>query len=154
MAHAATAEKQRDNRAFGWSAAGGIVAAILTGIPMMAMGMLTGGPARLVGSDSLWVGWVVHIVAGVLFGTPFGFFAVRGYGRGALRGALYGLAIGVVFAWLALFTILDMPYFTTMGLLDVTLHVLWGVVIGLVAAWGLRRTEEVAAGRQRSLRTA
>lgn len=140
-------------RALGWAAVGGIVGAILIGIPMATMGMLTGGPASLVGSDNVWVGWAVHILAGVVFGAPYGFFAARDYGGGALRGALYGLAVGVLFAWLALFTILGMPLFTRMGLLDVMMHVVWGVAIGLVTAWGLRRTSGTGVHRSRSTRT-
>lgn len=137
-----------------WAALGGLVGSLLVGIPMAGMGMIVGGPAALVGSDSLAVGWAVHLLAGLVFGAPFGLMAVRPYGQGALLGAVYGLAIGVVFAWLALFTILGMPLFTQMGLIDVVLHTVWGVVVGLVAAWGLHQTGLGTGGRRRLHRVA
>lgn len=138
-----------DARSLRWAAVGGIVAAIAIGIPMHAMGMMVMGPAALVGSTSVWVGWAVHLAAGVVFGTPYGLAVhTRRYGHGAFYGAVWGLIVGVVFAWFALFSILGMPLFSADGALDVSLHVAWGAIIGLVAAWGLRRTQERAAERR------
>lgn len=140
-----------DRRALGWAALGGIAAAIATGIPMHLMGMLAMGPAALVGSDNVWVGWLVHIAAGIVFGTLYGFFGrTTRFGKAALTGALYGLFVGVLFAWLALFSILDMPLWSQMGAIDVLLHVGWGIVVGLVTAWGLRTATGTAGARRRA----
>lgn len=140
-------------RAVGWAVLGGILGAILIGIPMHLMGMMVMGPAALAGSDSVWVGWAVHLLAGALFAAPFGLFIHSArYGAGAWKGALYGLLVGIVFAWLALFAILDMPLFTTMALLDVLMHTMWGLVVGLVTAWGLQRAGGGVHRRRRAAR--
>lgn len=129
-----------DGRSVLWAAVGGIVAAVMTGIPMHMMGMMVMGPAALVGSENVWVGWAVHIAAGIIFGAPYGFVVhTRGYGKGALYGGIWGMIVGIAFAWFALFSILGMPLFSMNGALDVMMHVLWGIIIGLVTVWGLRR---------------
>lgn len=129
-----------DGRSILWAAIGGMVAAVMIGIPMHMMGMMVMGPAALVGSDNVWVGWVVHIAAGVLFGAPYGLVVhTRGYGKALLYGAIWGLIVGVAFAWFGLFSIVNMPLFSMEGAMDVGMHVMWGAIVGLVAAWGLRR---------------
>jgi hypothetical protein len=144
-----TSAERHDGGAIFWAAVGGIVASIVIGIPMHLMGMIVAGPAALVQSDNAGVGWVIHILAGILFAAPYGFVvhATR-YGRAALLGGVYGLVVGIVFAWLALFTIVGMPLLSAMGALDVAMHVVWGIVVGLVQAWGLRLAGP-AAGRGR-----
>lgn len=125
-----------------WAALGGIVAAFATGIIMHPLGMLAMGPAALVGSSNVWVGWIVHLMAGVLFAAPYGLFVhTARYGKGALYGAVYGLVIGIVFAWLALFAILGMPLLGPMAAIDVILHVAWGAIVGLVSVVGVQRDE-------------
>ncbi len=127
-----------DGEAVLWAAMGGVVASFLIGIPMHAMGMLTAGPAALVGSQNVVAGWLVHLVAGALFAAPFGLlFRPKSYPRGAGWGALYGAAIGVVFAWVALFAYLGMPLYSGMGAIDVALHIAWGAVLGLVSTYAM-----------------
>lgn len=141
-----------DGRSILWAAIGGMVAAVMIGIPMHMMGMMVMGPAALVGSENVWVGWAVHIAAGILFGAPYGLVVhTRGYGKGLLYGAIWGLIVGVAFAWFGLFSILGMPLFSMEGAMDVGMHTMWGAIIGLVAAWGLNRG--VDEGARASTRT-
>lgn len=141
-----------DGRSVLWAAIGGMVAAIMIGIPMHLMGMMAKGPAALVGSESVWVGWAVHIAAGILFAAPYGFVVhTRGYGKGVLYGAIWGMIVGIVFAWFGLFSIVGMPLVSMEGAMDIGMHMIWGAIVGLVAAWGLRRG--VGKGVQPSART-
>lgn len=121
-----------------WAAIGGVLASILIGIPMHMMGMMTMGPASLLASDSVWVGWAVHLVAGALFGAPFGLLVwTRNYGQGLAWGAVYGLFVGVIFAWFALFSILGMDLVSMSGALDILMHTVWGAILGLVYTWAV-----------------
>jgi len=49
---------------------GGVIGGILFGLFMQMMGMI-GMIASLVGSESLVVGWIVHLIISVIFGVTF-----------------------------------------------------------------------------------
>lgn len=124
-----------------WGAVAGIVASLVIGIPMMAMGALENMVAALVGSDSLVVGWAIHLAAGAVFGALFGLFvAGTGVLRSAGYGLVYGLVVGVLFAWLAVFAILGMPITLASQAAqnDLLLHLVWGIVLGGGYAIALR----------------
>jgi hypothetical protein len=136
-----------------WAALGALAGSVIVGIPMASTGAMTGTVAALVGSDSLAVGWAIHLAAGVLFGTPFGLFVwTRNLWKGLIFGAAWGLLVGVLFAWLATWTLLGRPIVAgePAANLDVALHVLWGAILGLVYAAGLMRSR---AGDGRARRT-
>jgi hypothetical protein len=91
------------------SAIGGVVGGIVFGIFMQMMGKLP-MVAMLVGSESLAVGWFVHMVISVIFGLGFGVIASG-------RGNVYGLAIiyGIVL-WVV-GPLLIMPAMLGMGVM-------------------------------------
>ncbi|WP_349407421.1 hypothetical protein [Pseudalkalibacillus sp. SCS-8] len=91
------------------SAIGGIVAGIVFGLFMQMMGKLP-MVAMLVGSESVAVGWFVHMVISVIFGLGFGALASG-------RSNIYGLAIiyGIVL-WI-IGPLLIMPAMLGMGVM-------------------------------------
>lgn len=140
-----------------WAAVAGIVASIVIGFPMMAMGALENMVAALVGSDSLLVGWMVHLAAGAVFGGALGLFVwTRSLLKGIAFGFVWGIVVGVLFAWLAVFTLLGLPISLAMpeAQNDLALHLLWGIVLGAVYAFALRATEPELTGERRARRMA
>ncbi len=97
--------------------------------------------AGLVRSDSLVVGWLVHLaismVLGGLFGVLFG-RAVCGHGRGALAGALYGLAwyglgsliLTPILLGLPAFAPLNVGSMRPMAMTSLVGHFVYGLILG------------------------
>jgi len=134
-----------------WAAAGGLLASIVIGVPMTMMGAIEDMVAGLVGSDSLAVGWAIHLVAGIVFAAPFGWLVARGSLPAMVGlGLLYGFAVGVLFAWLAVWLVLGLPLVVGEPAMvtDIALHTLWGGIVGGVAWLGYAR----AAGGERERR--
>ncbi len=112
----------------------GVVASVVIGVPMMQAGMLDAMVARLIGSDSLAVGWAIHLLAGASFGAAYGLLvSTRSLVRGFAYGVAYGLIVGIAFAWLTVFAILGEPITPTSaaGWTDVGLHTIWGGILGV-----------------------
>jgi uncharacterized membrane protein YagU involved in acid resistance len=123
-------------RGMAGGAAGGLVGGVLFGIMMTAMGMME-MVAGLVESDSVGVGWAVHLVISVVFGLAYALLlgtATTGYGRRAWLGAAFGVAVWILGA------LLIMPLW--MGMTPLVLgepqmmslvgHLAYGVALGLV----------------------
>lgn len=130
-----------------WGAVAGLVASLIIGMPMMAMGALENMVAALVGSNDPLVGWAIHLVAGAFFGALFGLFvSTRSVLRGAGYGLAYGVIVGVLFAWLAVFAILGLPITLASEAArnDLALHLLWGVILGGAYAVALRTDRRVS----------
>lgn len=75
-----------------WSAAAGLVGAVVFGVMMDAMGTLP-VVAGLVGSNLAMVGAVVHMVISATIGVGFGLFGgpmSESYGPAAIAGLVYG----------------------------------------------------------------
>ncbi len=94
--------------------------------------------AKMVGSDSLVVGWLVHVAISAALG--FGFGLVVGTRLKTLPlslglGAGYGMVWWVLGALIAMPAALGMPLFTlnTMAWISLMGHMVFGVVLGLVA---------------------
>lgn len=135
-----------DRPALSWSvgAVGGMVAGMVFGMLMQMMGMIP-MVAMLVGSDSVVVGWLVHLMISAVFGV--GFAVLFGRRAGSLSaaagfGAAYGMVLWVVGPLLLMPAKLGMP----LGQINATAvqslmgHILYGVILGLVAARLRRRT--------------
>jgi hypothetical protein len=123
--------------------AGGLAGGVVFGLMMQALGMM-GMIAQLVGSSSTAVAWVVHLAISAFFGAAFGAVLgglVTGLGRGILLGAGYGVVLWVVGPLLLMPAFLGMPLFVVdqMALMSLLGHVIFGVVLGAVAAVMLRR---------------
>ncbi|MBI3280899.1 MAG: hypothetical protein HYZ57_13775 [Acidobacteria bacterium] len=132
----------------------GIIAGVIAGLvfgAMMQMMMApapTGGEmpmmamvAKVVGSDSILVGWVYHLfnsaVIGALFGLIFG-ARVRGYPSVFGWGAAYGVFWWVLGALILMPILLGMPAFAPlmMGPMRIVAmgslvgHIIYGLVLG------------------------
>ena len=105
-------------------------------MPMMAM------VAMVVGSQSLVVGWLYHLVNSAVIGALFG--ALLGgragtYGSGAGLGALWGLVWWVLGGLILMPVLLGMPPFASLRMpemLPVAIgslvgHLIFGVILGL-----------------------
>jgi uncharacterized membrane protein YagU involved in acid resistance len=116
---------------------GGLAGGLVFGAMMHAMGMI-GTIAGLVGSESVAVGWLVHLVVSAAVGVGFALTlgaVSHNYGAGALYGLLYGAI------WWVLGPLLLMPLFMGMGpfppieqpqIMSLLGHLIYGLVLGLV----------------------
>jgi hypothetical protein len=118
-------------------ALGGLVGGIVFGLMMQMLDMI-GMVAMLVGSESLAVGWLVHLGISVLLGAGFGLVSVKGldaFGPGVAMGVGYGIVWWVLGALVAMPARLGMPTFTinTMAWQSLMGHVVFGAILGAVA---------------------
>lgn len=116
----------------GWH---GIAAGLAGGIvfgAMMAMMSMIGMIAMLVGSSSVAVGWLVHLVISAGFGVVFGLLVPARFGVGATlgAGAGYGVALWVVGPLLAMPAMMGMPLFmlNTTAMMSLIGHIVYGLV--------------------------
>ncbi|WP_232806750.1 hypothetical protein [Geodermatophilus chilensis] len=122
--------------------AGGLAGGLVFGMMMQVMGMI-GMVAQLVGSTSVAVGWVVHLAISALFGAAFTVLLgglLRGAGKALLLGAVYGVVLWVIGPLLLMPAFMGMPVFVVnqMALMSLLGHVIFGLVLGVVA-WALLR---------------
>lgn len=128
----------------------GLAGGVVFGLMMQLMGML-GMVGMLVGSGSLVVAWLVHLVISAGIGGGFGLVLaprVRGLAGGVGLGAAYG------FVWWVLGPLLLMPASMGMPLLrldgaawqSLLGHLVFGVVLGAVVAVGVRTRASRAHG--------
>ena len=122
---------------------GGVMGGIVFGIMMSLMGMM---PliASLVGSQSLAVGWLVHLAISVFIGLTFAWLLgdrSTSYGPGLLWGALYGIIWWVLGPLLIMPAMMGMPLlmFNSITLMSLLGHVIYGVVLGSAYAWYVTR---------------
>jgi len=120
---------------------GGLAGGLVFGMMLAMMGMLP-VIASLIGSQSVLVGFVLHMLISAVFGVGFAVLlgqAVHFTGSGAAVGALYGLA------WWVLGPLLLMPLmmgmgaqfvnaFSTQNLMSLMGHLTFGVVLGATYA--------------------
>ncbi len=122
---------------------GGIAGGVVFGALMQMMGMM-GMIAQLVGSNSLAVGWVVHLAISAFIGATFAILLgsrVTGLGLGALLGMLYGAVWWVLGALVAMPAMMGMPVFqlNAMAWQSLAGHLVFGLILGLVFAALSRR---------------
>jgi uncharacterized membrane protein YagU involved in acid resistance len=123
--------------------AGGLAGGVAFGVMMQMMDMLP-MVAMLVGSESVAVGWVVHLGISAVLGAGFGLVGARliGSWAGGLAGGLaYGAVWWVLGALVAMPLRLGMPTFTlsTMAWQSLIGHLLFGAILGAVAVALTRR---------------
>ena len=117
--------------------AGGLAGGLLFGAMMQAMGALP-MVAQLVGSDSVGVGWVVHLAISAVLGIGSGLVVgnrLPSWGAALGLGTGYGVAWWVLGALVAMPLALGMPPFglNTMAWMSLVGHVVFGVALGAVA---------------------
>ncbi len=119
-------------------AAGGLAGGIVFGMLMAMMGILP-MIAAMVGSESAWVGFGVHLAISVLIGLGltvlFGNRLLTGYRRGAIVGLGYGIIWWVLGPLMIMPSMLGMPLFalSLTTVLSLMGHMIYGAILGLVA---------------------
>ncbi len=104
-------------------------------VPMMLM------VAKIVGSESLAIGWLYHLFNSAVIGAVFGWLLGErvltysaGFGWGALYGAVWwvlgGLILMPVFLGMALFAPLTMPPMRLVALGSLIGHLIYGLILG------------------------
>jgi len=127
---------------------GGLAGGLVFGMMMQLMDFMP-MIAMLVDSDSVAVAWVVHLAISAVIGAIFGLaVSRRPLGLGVLAGT--GVAYGVL--WWVLGPLLLMPaklgmplfQFDSMTWKSLMGHMIFGLVLGLVAGAWLRRSSNHA----------
>lgn len=122
---------------------GGLVGGLIFGMLMFMMGMMP-MIAMMVGSESVMVGWVVHLLisaaTGALFVVAFG-TKVKSLSSATMFGAVYGVIWWVLGALIIMPVILGMgvqlaSMFDQMRMMSLMGHVIFGVVLAIIA-WKL-----------------
>jgi uncharacterized membrane protein YagU involved in acid resistance len=124
---------------------GGVAGGIVFGVLMQATEMM-GMVAQLIGSESVFVGWLVHLFNSALFGAIFALLFAKwagGLGAAAVLGLLYGVV------WWVLGALLIMPAWLGMSEMvfqfnktawqSLAGHLLYGLVLGVAVAVLTRR---------------
>jgi hypothetical protein len=130
----------------GYGIAGGVAGGIVFGLLMQMMGMIE-MVAKLVGSSSPAVGWVVHLAISAFIGATFALLLGSRVTR-LMPAAVFGMGYGVV--WWVLGALLIMPAQLGMAVLvfnatawqSLMGHLLFGLVLGLVYAMLVRREHD------------
>lgn len=109
------------------SLAGGIV----FGIVMQMMGSIK-MIAGIVGSDSVLVGWGIHIMISAIFGVTW--LAFAGENGGWLRGLIYGIVVWVFGPLIVMPMMFRIPLFqiNQAALMSLLGHLMYGALTGLV----------------------
>ncbi len=117
---------------------GGLVGGVAFGIFMQLTGMIP-MVAMLVGSDSVPIGWLVHLVISAGIGAGFGVL-LGGWATAMAPSTGLGLGYGVV--WWVLGGLLIMPAWLGMGVfmfnamawMSLLGHLIYGLLLGVVYA--------------------
>ncbi len=142
----------------------GLIAGIVFGIMMTLMRAPTpdGGSmammamvAQVVGSTSLAVGWLYHLVNSAVIGALFGWILgdrITGFGSATGWGSAYGvlwwilggLILMPIFLGMSAFAPLRMPMMRPVAFASLMGHVIFGVILGLTFV-PLRKTASHAS---------
>jgi uncharacterized membrane protein YagU involved in acid resistance len=126
----------------GWhGVVAGLVGGIVFGVLMAMMGMMS-TIAMMVGSSSVAVGWVVHLVISAGYGVLFALVVPAAFGVAVTLGvgAVYGVVLWLVGPLLVMPAMMGMPLFSvdTTALMSLLGHLMYGLVVaGVLVA--LRR---------------
>jgi hypothetical protein len=117
---------------------GGLVGGVAFGVLMQVMGMIP-MVAMLVGSESVGIGWLVHLVISAGIGASFGLLlgaAATGAVRAIGLGAMYGIVWWVLGGLLIMPAWLGMPVFTfnTAAWMSLVGHLVYGLLLGATYA--------------------
>jgi uncharacterized membrane protein YagU involved in acid resistance len=122
---------------------GGLVGGMVFGMMMQMMDMMP-TIAMLVGSESVAVGWIVHLAVSAVLGAGYGLVGSRllgSWGTGIVAGVAYGLVWWVLGGLIAMPARLGAPLFNldSMAWKSLMGHVAFGAVLGAVAVALARR---------------
>jgi hypothetical protein len=122
---------------------GGLAGGVVFGMLMQMMGMIP-MVAMMVGSESVAVGWVIHLAISAFIGASFAVLLgsrVHNVATGLAFGVGYGIVWWVLGALIAMPARLGMPVFelNTTAMQSLMGHIIFGAVLGgVVAALGRR----------------
>ena len=130
--------------------AGGLAGGVVFGMMMAIMGMIP-MVAKLVGSDTVVVGWLVHLAISAVIGAGFGLAPARltaGWVPGLVAGAGYGMVWWVLGALLLMPARLGMPTFRidAMAWKSLMGHIIYGMVLAAVVVAMTRRSTAAVQG--------
>lgn len=134
---------------------GGLVAGVAFGVLSQMMGMMP-MIAMLVHSESLAIGWFVHLAisvgAGVVLGVALSWLA-SSYWSAAGYGLLYGVAWWFFGMLIAMPLMLGMPAeigraFDQANLMSLMGHVIWGVLLALILIWYAKKASAGSSAPQ------
>ncbi len=134
------------SRSVAFGAIGGLAGGVIFGMMMSMLGMI-GMIAMMVGSESVVVGWGVHLAISVFIGATFGLLAkskLTSWGAGIGLGVAYGVVWWVLGALILMPTKLGMPVFmiNTMAWQSLMGHMIFGLVLGVVAVALTRKMQD------------
>jgi hypothetical protein len=117
---------------------GGLAGGVVFGLLMHMMGMIP-MIAMMVGSESVAVGWVIHLAISAFIGASFAALLgsrVHNLTTGIIGGVGYGVVWWVLGALIAMPARLGMPIFdlNTTALQSLMGHVVFGAILGAVVA--------------------
>jgi len=118
--------------------AGGLVGGVAFGVLMQMLDMMP-MVAMLVGSESIAVGWLVHLAISAFIGATYALLFTR-WATGLATAAAIGLGYGLV--WWVLGALILMPaklgmdlfMFNTMAWQSLMGHLIYGLLLGVVYA--------------------
>lgn len=120
-----------------FGAVGGLAGGVVFGMMMSMLDMIK-MVAMLAGSESITVGWGLHLAISVFIGATFGLLAkpkLMSWGVGIGLGVMYGVFWWVLGALILMPAKMGMPVFVinTMAWQSLMGHMVFGLVLGTVA---------------------
>lgn len=124
---------------------GGVVGGVVFGMLMQMMGVMP-MIAMMVGSESVVVGWILHLIISVVTGALFVITIgknVTTYGRGIGMGVVYGMIWWVLGALIIMPVVLGMGVqfanaFDQMRMMSLMGHAIFGAILGTVVVMQTR----------------
>lgn len=118
---------------------GGMAGGLVFGITMHLMGMMP-MIAKMAGSESVAVGWFIHIIISAVIGAFYVWWfgkQTSSYGRGILFGMIHGMIWWIIGALTIMPLILGMAVqyseaLSEMSLMSLMGHLIYGVILGLI----------------------
>lgn len=134
-----TAQVQTQSKSkFGKAILAGLTGGIVFGMMMQMMGTMS-MIAKMAGSNSDAVGWLLHLMISAVFGLTYLFLAPKfsnSGGRAALGGMIYGVIIWVAGPLIMMPIMMGMPgmifQIGSMQWMSLMGHIIYGVIVALV----------------------
>lgn len=108
-----------------------LIAGIVFGIMMTMMGMMP-TIAGMVGSHSIVVGWIVHLIISAIFGVVFGFIVCNPR-SGPMLGVIYGIVLWFLFPFIMMPMMMGMPamHWSQSVMMSLIGHLVYGLILGI-----------------------
>lgn len=132
-------------KALNYGVIGGVVGGIVFGIMMQMMGKM-GMIASLGGSESLFIGWIFHMIISIVFGIGFGLLATKVQQNLFLLSIIYGVIIWVVGPLLIMPMMMGMgtniaQMFEQAQLMNLGTHIFYSLIVAFVFKLGTKQEQ-------------